>query len=359
MSPSNGQDPYRNSGDIHRLKSVHLNRKLSATAHVPKRSTIVESPAGKTAQTSDMQSQQRSQQPTSTPRPTLIQGTTSQSQQATVQQPRSAGRPPGQQQMQTSPMPLQGPLPQFLQQQQQQGQSTSQRPTRPMLSPDVSLDAQGFRPPYARGNGEVKIIEDSAPSSPSLAYGEHPPELHPATADEGITLADIPQLVQVAQARAQHRQLPRESAIPFIAELNQLELAIVKHSAAVVLSKSPLKDQMDMDEIFDLLEMKKGGFWNKLFKASGSGKKDVKKKGTSVPPRSLLGDADRCLIAGVFGVPLELLVEREGVDSLYGACRTPLRVPSFIDDVVSAMRQMGMPSFYSNSPPENLYFFAI
>jgi hypothetical protein len=34
-------------------------------------------------------------------------------------------------------------------------------------------------------------------------------------------------------------------------------------------------------------------------------------------------------------------VEREGADSLHGASRTPLRVPSFMDDVVSAMRQMG------------------
>ena len=47
-------------------------------------------------------------------------------------------------------------------------------------------------------------------------------------------------------------------------------------------------------------------------------------------------------MTGVFGVPLDFLVEREGADSLYGASRTPLRVPSFIDDVVSAMRQMGM-----------------
>jgi len=45
--------------------------------------------------------------------------------------------------------------------------------------------------------------------------------------------------------------------------------------------------------------------------------------------------------AGVFGIPLELLVEREGCDSLHGASRETLRVPSFIDDVVSAMRQMG------------------
>ena len=47
-------------------------------------------------------------------------------------------------------------------------------------------------------------------------------------------------------------------------------------------------------------------------------------------------------IKGVFGVPLELLVEREGSDSLLGATRATLRVPSFIDDVISAMRQMGM-----------------
>lgn len=148
-----------------------------------------------------------------------------------------------------------------------------------MLSPEGSLDSQVFKSPYARGNNEIKIIEDSAPSSPSLGYGERPPELQPQSADDGITLADIPQLVQVAQARAQHRSLPRESAIPYIAELGVLELAIVKHSAAVVLSKSPLKDQMDMDEIFGLLGVKEGGFWNRLFKPSGSGKKDMKKKG--------------------------------------------------------------------------------
>ena len=274
VSTSNGQDPYRNSGDIHRLKSVHLDRKLSATAHIPKRSTIVESPTGKTAQTSEMQAQQRSQLPTSTPR--LIQGTTSQSQQVTVQQPRSVGRSPGQQQIQTSPVPSQGPLPQFLQQQQQH---SPQRPTRPTLSPEGSFDPQSFKPPYARGNNEIKIIEESAPSSPSLAYGDPSPELRPQNSDEGITLADIPQLVQVAQARAQHRSFPRENATPFIAELGVLELAIVKHSAAVVLSKSLLKDQMDMDEIFGLLGVKEGGFWNRLFKPSGSGKRDVKKKG--------------------------------------------------------------------------------
>lgn len=40
-------------------------------------------------------------------------------------------------------------------------------------------------------------------------------------------------------------------------------------------------------------------------------------------------------------MPLELLVERDGSDSLLGATRANMRVPSFIDDVISAMRQMG------------------
>lgn len=43
----------------------------------------------------------------------------------------------------------------------------------------------------------------------------------------------------------------------------------------------------------------------------------------------------------MFGVPLEYLVEREGVDSMLGASRTAVQIPSFIDDVISAMRQMG------------------
>jgi hypothetical protein len=40
-------------------------------------------------------------------------------------------------------------------------------------------------------------------------------------------------------------------------------------------------------------------------------------------------------------VPLELLVQRDGVDSLLGATQSNLRVPSFLDDVISTMREMG------------------
>ena len=64
------------------------------------------------------------------------------------------------------------------------------------------------------------------------------------------------------------------------------------------------------------------------------------------------------MLSGVFGVPLELLVEREGSDSHLGATRATLRVPSFIDDVISAMRQMGKPKsllFRYGSDPRSRY----
>ncbi|OSX64291.1 hypothetical protein POSPLADRAFT_1045378 [Postia placenta MAD-698-R-SB12] len=183
----------------------------------------------------------------------------------------------------------------------------------------VVHQGQVIRPPFARNNTGVMIVDDSAPTSPTAAAVDEP--TMPAIED-GITLADIPQIVEAAQAREQHRSLPRQSSIPFIAELSTLELAIVRHCAVVVLSHSPLQSQFDLDEILELVENKKNSFWKQLFKP-GNDKKNVKKK-------------------GVFGVPLELLVEREGADSLLGASRTAVKIPSFVDDVVSAMRQMDL-----------------
>ncbi|KAF7309707.1 LIM-domain-containing protein [Mycena indigotica] len=284
-------DLYRNSADIMRMKSVHLDRKLSATARLPKRSTIVESPAGRTAP-SEVLASQKTQEST------------------TASQPQQQLAPHAPQPQ----YPQQGQLPQ--QRSPSQPSSLAPRPHLGPLPPD--MQGQVLRPSFARNNTEVMIVDDSVPNSP--AGGDEPPPRQPPL-DNGITLADIPQLMEVAQAREEQRSLPRENSIPYIAELSSLELAIVKHAALLVLTKSPLRDQFDLDELIEMVETKKSGFWNKLFKAGD--KKNVKKK-------------------GVFGVPLEFLVEREGSDSLLGATRETLRVPSFIDDVISAMRQMDM-----------------
>lgn len=302
-------DPYRNSGDIMRMKSVHLDRKLSATARLPKRSTIVESPAGKSAHPSDALRSQRSEELGISPQPLQRPG---------VVHPGQAvpGRSPPQQHTTLNTQPQTNNSPGML---------------------DIAQSGQVIRPSFARNNTEVMIVDDSSPNSPAIGPEEPPAVPVP---DEGITLADIPQLMEAAQAREQQRSLPRQTSIPYIAELSALELAIVKHCAVLALYRSPLKDQFDLDEILELVEVKKGGFWNKLFKG-GNDKKNVKKKGElnfSCP--SQVKWLTSCVI-GIFGVPLELLVEREGADSLLGATRSTLRVPSFIDDVVSAMRQMG------------------
>ncbi|TFK51741.1 hypothetical protein OE88DRAFT_1464684 [Heliocybe sulcata] len=287
-------DPYRNSGDIVPMKSVHLDRKLSATARLPKRSTIVESPSGKSVHPNTLHSQ-RSQ-----PDFDSQQRAQAHALQQTPSGSTYSSRAP------------RTPVQQYPSQ-----QYPSTRPSRADLGQlDTSGPSQIVRPHFARSNTEVMIVDDSAPNSPANGPDEPMPSV-----EDGITLADIPQLVEAAQAREQHRSLPRQTSVPYVAELSALELAIMKHAAVLALTKSPLKDQFDLDEILELIEVKKSGFWGKLFK--GDNKKNVKKK-------------------GVFGVPLELLVEREGSDSLLGASRATLRVPSFIDDVVSAMRQMDM-----------------
>ncbi|KAA1468848.1 RhoGAP-domain-containing protein [Dentipellis sp. KUC8613] len=289
------QDLYRNSGDIMRMKTAqHLDRKLSATARVAKRSTVVESPTGKVAHSSDVFSSQ--------PRHHAEAGSSHHhGQRAHVhnaqQQPSTSGRSPR-------------PPPQ---------QQSSQRELRPHI--EVDPQGQALRPSFNRQMTDVRIVDDSAPTSPTVGPSD---DRDPMGSHDGITLADIPQLAEVAQAIEQHRSLPRQNHIPYIAELTPLELAIVKHAAVLILYRSSLREQFELDELLEMVEVKKQGFWGKLFKGAGNDKNKVKKK------------------AGVFGVPLELLVEREGADSLHGATHCPLRVPSFIDDVVSAMRQMDM-----------------
>ena len=246
-SPHSESDPYRNSGDIMRMKSVHLDRKLSATARLPKRSTIVESPTGRSVHPSDLPQRQYEQ-----------------------------GSPSLQQTNVNTP-PLQGQTSyQSYSAQQYQNSPPSQQNT-PRIN-RIPLDTQvNLRPSLTRSNTntEVMIIDESVPNSPSGGDEQTIPKR-----DDALTLADIPQLMQVAQAREQQRLLPRQNSIPYIAELNAVELAIVKHCAVLALTRSPLKDHFDLDEILEMIETKKSGFWNKLFK-SDKDKKNIKKKGSS------------------------------------------------------------------------------
>jgi len=270
-SSAEEHDPYRNSQDIMRMKSVHLDRKLSATAHVPKRSTIIESPSGKIAHPTDVFTSPGQGSGRMQPQIThqVDSGLASQGQRPTIQQ-----NVPG-----ASTGPVRPPRPpQGLWQQQQSSPSQQQapqaRPTRPTLNPPplTPSPAAESRPDYFRKNTEVKIVDEPTPSTPPATVHSEGGPLGSVPTLEGLTLADIPQLAEAAQAMEQRRSLA-----PYVAELTPLELAIVRHAAVVVLYRSPLRDQVDLDEILEMVEAKKQGFWGKLFK--GNDKKNIKKKG--------------------------------------------------------------------------------
>jgi hypothetical protein len=231
---------------------MHLDRKLSATAKVPKKSMVVESPAGRVAQPTDVQHGQKHYSgPPATPRD------------------KKTPKPPP---VTTSPEHFRA----------QPNAGTSESP----ISPGAQSASTIIRPAFARNNTQVAIIDDlpldsdTSESNPSNMGGRTPRSRSRAGNqfdEEGLTLGDIPQLLESEQAREQRRSLPRQGDKTAMAELTPLELFIVKHFAVLALLRSPLKDQFDLDEILELIEAKKSTFWNKIFK--GNDKKNIKKKG--------------------------------------------------------------------------------
>ena len=115
------------------------------------------------------------------------------------------------------------------------------------------------------------IVDDSVPNSPAGVLNESP--LVGPPPDDVVTLADIPHVLEVEEARKQHRSLPSQSSLPLMGELGPLDQLIVRHAALLALSRSPIKNEVDLEDLLEFIEIKKGSFWNKLFK------KDKQKKG--------------------------------------------------------------------------------
>jgi hypothetical protein len=208
---------------------------------------------------------------------------------------------------------------------------------------------------------KIRIVDEDEPISLSVpkALGD----------DRALTLDDLPKILAVEQAREKER--PSHSSrqpstnsyefnfmatdpveeftvpvtdngndtipppnVKYFTELSALEYFIVRHIAVLAL-ETLLGDIFNLEELLDLIETRKGTIWEKFGKAfrSGGDKKNVKKRGIS-----LLAN----LILGVFGIPLEVLIERNGSDSVMGSGPGSLRIPAFVDDAISTMRQMGM-----------------
>lgn len=312
-------EAYRDSSDIKRMKSVNLDRKLSTKARVPRISTVVGSPSGQVTHPGSGDPTKASPTgPNNAPSsgsdlkrsPRQIAGSSSPRQTSPADRDGRYASPARRSSRDLSPNRMQSSI----HQQQQQ----MQRGGSPL--PGEAGSIVPIRPAFARHNTDVRIRDDgpirqlSNDDSPAGAAAQQMLE-----GEEGITLADIPQLLEAEQAREQHRSLPNEGG-RCISELSALELFIVKHMAVMTLQQSALKDMVPLDDLIEFIETRKNTFWGKLFKG-GKDDKKIKKK-------------------GVFGIPLDILVERNGADSTLGATATHLRVPSFIDDIISEMKQM-------------------
>lgn len=107
----------------------------------------------------------------------------------------------------------------------------------------------------------------------------------------------------------------------FFSELSGLEYFIVRHLA--VLSMQPLLDpDFTLEELLSLIEARKApNFWNKFGKAFGG--KDTRKASKK---------------KGVFGVPLDVVVDRDGADSTDGVGPGALRIPAIIEDTITALK---------------------
>ncbi|KAI1416011.1 RhoGAP-domain-containing protein [Hypoxylon sp. FL1857] len=123
-----------------------------------------------------------------------------------------------------------------------------------------------------------------------------------------------------AEQRLLGDQIQRDGR-KFFSELSGLEYFIVRH-VAVLTMQPMLEPEFTLEELLSLIEARKAPtFWNKFGKAFGKNEKGkVNKK------------------KGVFGVPLEVIVERDGADSTDGVGPGALRIPAIIEDTITALK---------------------
>lgn len=79
-----------------------------------------------------------------------------------------------------------------------------------------------------------------------------------------------------------------------------------------------------MAELFDLMRERKATFWAKILQSLKPGKKPVKVR------------------EGSFGVPLDQVTDKFGVDTKLGSGASRLRIPTVVDNLVSALKTMNL-----------------
>jgi hypothetical protein len=252
------------------MKSVHLDRKISTTARLPKRSIVVESPSGKTAHPDHPPIPQLPRSHAETQLRQISEPSTSK----LPIDPRQDSRNPAFQNdprtipKQSSSLPL-GSQSQSNITPKDTPQQLRSHPSDPTLSP---------RPNYNRTTTAVRVVDDQAEREPRddrMVLGS---AKSPVEDEAGITLADLTEMMQAEQAKEHRRSRPQGSFM-LLADLPPLEYFIIKHITALALSLEPcIRDEISLDDLLEIIDAKKNTFWGKLFKGSNE-KKPVKKKG--------------------------------------------------------------------------------
>ncbi|KAK3934794.1 hypothetical protein QBC46DRAFT_70117 [Diplogelasinospora grovesii] len=117
---------------------------------------------------------------------------------------------------------------------------------------------------------------------------------------------------------------PQQGTRRYFSELSGLEYFIVRHLAVITMHPM-IESDFTLEELLNLIESRKpANFWKNMGKVfQKDGKKNTKKK-------------------GIFGVPLEVIIERDGAESTDGVGPGTLRIPAILDDIISTMRQMDL-----------------
>lgn len=113
----------------------------------------------------------------------------------------------------------------------------------------------------------------------------------------------------------------------YLSELSALQYMIMRY-VAVVQIEPYVREFFTHDELLQLIQLKKTSIWGKFFtpfKKPGVVKKQGKGKEE-----------------GTFGVPIEILTEKTAVESNLGAGASPIKIAGFVDDAITALRQMDM-----------------
>jgi len=111
---------------------------------------------------------------------------------------------------------------------------------------------------------------------------------------------------------------PIDNGIRYYSELSAYELITVKHMAINVI-KENLDNSVSLD-LSSLIEDRKLKLWEKVFVSFKSNQKKTKPKD------------------GTFNVPLDILVDRYGVNSDLGMSQGTVNIPIFIEKIIRALR---------------------